>query len=120
MDLFDRDTLRLTLVNIGLGAACAVFLVIVARAIVRDLAERAESDATRPAAHHRAVGVTTIGVTMADGGEPQPPDGTAEPEAAGSEVAGSEAAGPQTAGPEARASRKPGRLDPSHLKRTIF
>lgn len=95
MDLFDRDTLRLTLVNIGLGVACGVFFVIVARAIIRDLAESAESDATRSwhAPH-------AVGVTMADGGEPLPPE--------------------PAVGPQPRAGREPQRFDPSHLKRTIF
>jgi len=100
MNPFDRDTLRLTLVNVGLGVACSVFLVIVARAIIRDLAERAESDATRIADHQPAVGHT-----MADGGEPVPPNA---------------AAGPPAAGLEARVRREPRRFDPSHLKRTIF
>ena len=95
MDLFDRDTTRLTLVNIGLGVACVVFLAIVARAALRDLAERAAADATRSRRSPPAVGIT-----LADGGEPLP---TAAP-----------------TGPRANGRRGGWRVDPSHFKRTIF
>jgi hypothetical protein len=50
MHPFDRDTVWLSLVNIGLGVVCVVFLVLVARAIIRDLADRAEHGATPPPA----------------------------------------------------------------------
>ena len=95
MDLFDRDTTRLTLVNIGLGAACVAFFVIVARAIIRDLAESAAGDATRS---QRAP--QSVGVTMADGGESRRPD--------------------EPAGPKTNGRRNGARVDRSHLKRTIF
>lgn len=95
MDLFDRDTLRLTLVNLGLGAACAIFFVIVARAIIRDLAERGAADATR--SRH---GLHAVGVTMADGGEPRPRE--------------------EPTGSKTNGHRDGWRVDPSHLKRTIF
>jgi len=89
MQSFDPDTIWLSLVNIGLGVVCAVFLVIVARAIIRDLAERAESDATRTAGRRQVVGVT-----MADGGDPLPLDAAVHPT-------------------DARRDRR--RADPSHL-----
>jgi hypothetical protein len=101
MHLFDPDTVRLTLVNIGLGVACAFFLVVVARAIIRDLAERAESGKAPPAPVGRdAPGRrrTQLGVTMADGGEPI-------------------SAGPPAGADPSSAPRRPGIR---HLNRTIL
>jgi hypothetical protein len=90
---FDRDTVWLSLVNIGLGVVCAFFLVLVARAIIRDLAERAESNATGAAGRQ-----CSVGFTLADGGEPL----SAQPEA------GSDS------------SHSPRRSKLSYLKRTIL
>lgn len=83
----DPDTFWLNVTNIGLGLVVLICVAVIAGSIVKEALARRKARATEPAEvaslGGHAFHVPGLGLTMADGGEEEPPSKTAPPRKSG-------------------------------------